>query len=104
MRPLPPPACLMLSGFLLVMAPAVFSPSQAAEARIGNFEFECRPPDGKRLKPKFGDVTGGLFIDLPGQRESCLATVDRKIAACHMNTVFTSCVFRSKVISDSGGK
>ena len=64
--------------------------AQAAEARIGDFKFECRTQDGKRLKPKHGDIDGAYFIDLPGQRDACLATVDRKIAWCHENTVFTS--------------
>lgn len=90
MRPPPPFACFMLSGLLLVMAPAVFSPAPAAEADIGDFRFECRTPDGKRLKPKFGDVDGVFYSDLPGQRDACLAAVDRIIATCHENTSFSS--------------
>ena len=73
---------------LVLAAPAVFDPAQAAEARIDDFKFECRTPDGKRLKPKHGDIDGTYFIDLPGQRAACLAAVDRKIAWCHENTVF----------------
>ena len=87
---LPPVACFLLSGLLLAMAPALFSPAPAAEARIEDFRFECRTPDGKRLKPKFGDVDGAFFTDLPGQRDACHAAVDRKIATCHENTSFIS--------------
>ena len=90
MSPLPSFASFMLSGLLLATAPAVFSPTQAADARIGDFRFECRTPDGKRLKPKFGDVEGAYFTDLPGQRDACLAAVDRKIALCRENTSFIS--------------
>ena len=90
MSPLPSFASFMLSGLLLATAPAVFSPAQAAEARIEDFRFECRTPDGKRLKPKSGDVEGAYFTDLPGQRDACLAAVDRKIALCRENTSFIS--------------
>ena len=90
MRPLRALRSFLLSGLLLAMAPALFSPAPAAEARIEDFRFECRTPDGKRLKPKFGDVDGVFFTDLPGQRDACHATVDRKIATCHENTSFTS--------------
>ena len=90
MRPLQPFASFLLSGLLLVMAPALFSPAPAAEASIEDFRFECRAPDGKRLKPKFGDVDGAFFTGLPGQRDACIAAVDRMIATCHENTSFTS--------------
>ena len=90
MRPLQPFASVLLSGLLLAMAPAFFSPASAAEARIEDFRFECRAPDGKRLKPKFGDVDGVFFTGLPGQRDACIAAVDRMIATCHENTSFTS--------------
>ena len=90
MRPLQPFASVLLSGLLLAMAPALFSPAPAAEARIEDFRFECRAPDGKRLKPKFGDVDGVFFTGLPGQRDACVAAVDRMIATCHENTSFTS--------------
>ena len=82
---------MLAVGFtLLVLAPAGFSAAWAAEARIEGFEFECRAPDGKRLKPKFGDVDGTFFTDLPNQREDCIATVDRAIVECGMNTSFIS--------------
>ena len=90
MRPLQALRSFLLSGLLLAMAPAVFSPAPAAEASIEDFRFECRAPDGKRLKPKFGDVDGVFFTGLPGQRDACIAAVDRMIATCHENTSFTS--------------
>ena len=90
MSPLPSFASFMLSGLLLATAPAAFSPAQSAEARIEDFRFECRTPDGKRLKPKLGDVEGAYFTDLPGQRDACLAAVDNKIALCRENTSFIS--------------
>ena len=90
MRPLQALRSFLLSGLLLAMAPAFFSPAPAAEARIEDFRFECRAPDGKRLKPKFGDVDGVFFTGLPGQRDACIAAVDRMIATCHENTSFTS--------------
>ena len=74
----------------LLVAPTVFSGAQAAEVRIGEFRFVCQALDGKRLKPKFGDIAGVIFIDLPAQRESCRDAVDRKIAWCRENTVFAS--------------
>lgn len=82
----------ILSAVLLgvLTSPAFFSGAMAAEANIGNFRFECGTPDGKRLKPKFGDIDGALFIDLPAQREDCIATIQRKIAVCEQNTSFIS--------------
>lgn len=64
--------------------------AEAAEARIGGFAFECVTPEGKRLKPKFGDIDGVFYTDLPYQREQCLATVARKIALCRENVDFAS--------------
>ena len=52
--------------------------------------FECRAPDGKKLKPKFGDVEGILYTDLPNRRDDCILTVDSFIAECGMNTGFMS--------------
>ena len=89
MRALPQIACFLLSALLLAVLPAG-SPAQAAEARIGDFRFECRTPDGKRLKPKHGDINGAFFVDLPAQRDACLDTVDRMMAWCRDNTVFIS--------------
>ena len=73
-----------------------FSGALAAEARIDDFNFECRAPDGKRLKPKHGDIDGVFFVDLPAQRQECLDSVDRRIAWCRDNTVFTSNTLNNK--------
>ena len=71
----------MLAGF--------GAPSHAAEVRIGDFEFSCKS-GGKTVKPKFGDIDGAYFGDMPGQYETCMETIQRKIAGCEMNTVFAS--------------
>lgn len=64
--------------------------AEAAEARIADFEFECTTPEGQTLKPKFGDVGGVFYTDLPGQREQCLQAIERKIALCRENVDFES--------------
>ena len=64
--------------------------AEAAEARIDDFAFACTTPDGQTLKPKFGDVDGVFYTDLPGQREQCLETIKRKIALCRENVDFES--------------
>ena len=81
---------LVVEFTFLILALAGFSAAWAAEERIEGFMFECRAPDGKKLKPEFGDVDGTLFIDLPNQRDDCIATVDRAIVECGMNTSFIS--------------
>lgn len=75
----------------LITAAAVmmgWSAAEAATADIEGFPFVCETSDGKRLKPKFGDVDGVFYTDLPAQREQCLETIQRKIAACRDNTTF----------------
>ena len=68
----------------------VSSPAQW-EAEIGDFHrFECNTPDGKRLKPKFGNIDGVLYVDLPALREDCHAAVTRRISQCGQNTSFAS--------------
>ena len=67
-----------------------WSGAEAAEARIDGFPFGCETPDGEMLKPKFGDVDGIFFADLPAQRKSCLETIDRMIGSCLSNTYFIS--------------
>ena len=62
----------------------------AAEARIESFAFACMTPEGPTLKPKFGDIEGVFYTDLPGQREQCLEAVARKIALCRENVDFVS--------------
>ena len=79
----------LLLGVLMV--PATFSGAMAAQAEIGDFHrFECNTPDGKRLKPKFGNIDGVLYVDLPAQSKDCHAAVIRRIALCGQNTSFTS--------------
>jgi len=73
-----------------VMLAAFSAPSHAAEVRIGDFEFSCKTSDGATVKPKFGDIDGAFFTDMPAQRDQCIETVERKIAGCEMNTVFAS--------------
>ena len=42
---------------------------EAAEARTVSFGFACTTPEGKALWPKFGDIDGVFYTDLPAQRE-----------------------------------
>lgn len=60
------------------------------EALIAGFRFSCDTPDGKTVKPAFGDIPGVYFLDMPGQRDQCIETVKRKIAGCEVNTGFAS--------------
>ena len=53
-------------GAMLLFLPLV---TLAAEADIEGFEFECRFSDGTVLKPKFGDIKGVFYTDLPAQRK-----------------------------------
>ena len=71
-------------------ATAGWSDTEAAEAGITDFGFNCTTPDGRKLKPKFGDVEGVFYTDIPAQREQCLEAVKRKIALCRENTSFES--------------
>ena len=64
--------------------------AEAAEARITDFAFSCETPEGRKLKPKLGDVGGVFYTDLPAQRQQCLEAVKRKIALCRENTDFAS--------------
>ena len=72
------------------MLAAFAAPALAAQVRIGDFRFSCKAPDGKTLKPKFGDIDGTTFIDMPAQYEQCIATIKRMIVGCEMNTDFIS--------------
>ena len=49
---------------------------------IGSFQFACEMPGGRVLKPRFGDIAGASYADLPAQRRQCLETIDHKIALC----------------------
>lgn len=53
---------------------------------IGSFQFACEMPGGRVLKPRFGDIAGASYADLPAQRQQCLETIDHKIALCRENT------------------
>ena len=64
--------------------------AEAAEARITSFAFGCETPEGRKLKPKFGDVEGVFYTDIPAQRQQCVEAVKRKIALCRENTDFSS--------------
>ena len=52
---------------------------------IESFQFACEMPGGRVLKPKFGDIAGASYADLPAQRQQCLETIDHKIALCREN-------------------
>ncbi len=65
-------------------------PVKAGEADITSFVFGCEMPDGRRLKPQFGDVHGVFYTDIATQREQCLEEVMSKIAHCRDNTLFVS--------------
>ena len=67
-----------------------WSDSEAAEARITSFVFGCETPEGRKRKPKFGNVDGVFYTNLPAQREQCLEAVKRKIALCRVNIDFLS--------------
>ena len=62
----------------------------AVDVRILGFRFACTTPDGEVRKPKFGDVDGTFFTDLPKQRKACLDTINRMIYSCNANTTFIS--------------
>lgn len=82
---------VVVLGVLMALASVSVSVANAAEAEIGDFHrFECNTPDGKRLKPKLGNIDGALFIDLPAQSEDCHAMVDRAIVECGENIRFSS--------------
>ena len=78
----------MVLGALMV--PATISGAKAAEAQIESFKgFWCKA-NGKWLLPKFGNIFGILYTDLPAQREECHAAITRRIAVCGQNTRFAS--------------
>ena len=81
---------VLIVGALAVAAMAGGTAAGAAEARIASFTFACTTPEGETLKPKFGDIDGIFYTDLPAQREQCLEAVQRKIALCRENVDFES--------------
>ena len=74
----------------LLAAMTGWSGADAAEARITDFAFGCETPEGRKLKPKLGDVEGVFYTDIPAQRQQCVEAVKRKIALCRENTDFAS--------------
>ena len=83
-------ALTALAAAVAIAMLAGWTGAEAAEARITKFVFGCETPDGRRLKPKFGDVGEAFYTDLPGQRQQCLDAVQRKISLCRDNTGFES--------------
>lgn len=53
--------------------------AEAAEARVTDFAFSCETPEGRKLKPKFGNVQGVFYTDLPAQREQLRGRVARRV-------------------------
>ena len=68
----------------------VASSAEAVEVQVDGFAFGCATPDGEVRKPRFGDVDGAYFTDLPAERKPCLETIDRMIYSCTANTIFIS--------------
>ena len=73
-----------------VAATVAWSSAGAVDVQIHGFEFGCVTPDGERRKPKFGDVDGIYFTNLPAEQKPCLETIDRMIYSCTANTTFIS--------------
>ena len=79
-----------LAAVAATLAMMGWSGAETAETRIGRFTFGCEILDGTTLKPKFGDVDGAHFGDLPAQRQQCLEAINRKIELCGENVDFAS--------------
>ena len=80
-----------LAASLVALATTfAWSAANAVDVRIEGYPFGCETPEGQLLKPKFGDVEGVFYTDLPAQRKPCLETIDRMIASCRANTNFAS--------------
>ena len=48
------------------------------------------PDYGRDDKPRFGDIGGAYFTDLPAERELCLDTIRQKTTICLENTEFNA--------------
>ena len=81
-------ALVTLAATLAILSTSGWTAAEAAQARITDFIFGCTVPDGSRHKPKFGNVDGGFWTDIPAQREECEAAIKRKIVECRANTGF----------------
>ena len=80
-------AAAMAAALAATMA---WSSAEAVDVQIDGFPFVCKSPEGEFLKPKFGDVDGIYFTNLPAERKPCLETIDRMIYSCTANTTFVS--------------
>ncbi len=74
----------------MLTAMMTWSSVGAIDVQIYGFNFGCQTPDGELRKPKFGDVDGIFFTNLPAERKACLETIDRMIYSCNANTTFIS--------------
>ncbi len=81
---------MLIVGALTLATVAGSTAAEADEAWIDSFAFACTTPEGETLKPKFGDIDGIFYPDLPAQREQCLETIQRKIVHCRDNVDFGS--------------
>ncbi len=81
---------MLIVGALTFATVAGSTAAEADEAWIDSFAFACTTPEGETLKPKFGDIDGIFYPDLPAQREQCLETIQRKIVHCRDNVDFGS--------------
>ena len=77
---------------LMVVVGAIsgWSSADAAETRILGFAFGCETAEGHQVTPKFGDIEGLSYSDLPAQSQLCRKEVQRQIAQCRENTDFGS--------------
>ena len=73
-----------------LLAMMIGSSAEAVDVQVEGFTFGCTTPDGEVRKPKFGDVDGMYFTNLPEERKPCLQAIDRMIYSCTANTIFIS--------------
>ena len=81
---------VLAASAIALAAMMAWSYAMAEDVHILGFRFGCETPDGEKRKPKFGDVGGAFFTDLPNKRKPCLETIDRMIYSCTVNTTFIS--------------
>ena len=75
---------------IALAAMMAWTQATAVDVHILGFRFNCATPDGEVRKPKFGDIGGIFFTNLPKERKPCLETIDRMIYSCTANTTFIS--------------
>ncbi len=81
---------LLVTSAIALAAMMAWVPAMAVDVHILGFRFDCETPDGEMRKPKFGDVGGMFFTNLPEERKPCHETIDRMIYSCTANTTFIS--------------